>query len=182
MDSQRVSAFAALEGRSDSPFWQRPRPATRRELTLQRARPEHASALTTIAVAAKRHWGYPERWIELWSPALTVTPDYVSENETWLAALDEEPAAFYALREEEGRVWLDHLWVKPEAMGQGLGAFLFRHAMRRCRRRGATVLCIESDPNAQGFYEKMGARKVGEHRGEVDGLPRILPVLEISAT
>ena len=41
------------------------------------------------------------------------------------------------------------------------------------------VLEIESDPNAQGFYERMGAKKIGEHRGEVDGQPRILPVLEM---
>ncbi|MEW5940041.1 MAG: GNAT family N-acetyltransferase [Chloroflexota bacterium] len=150
-----------------------------RKLTLQRAGPEHASALTAIAFAAKRHWGYPERWIELWAPQLTITPEYVRANETWLAALNEEPAAFYALREEGTTVWLDHLWVKPEAMGQGLGAFLFRHAMRRCRARGASTLQIESDPNAQDFYVKMGARKVGERHGEVDGQARVLPIMEI---
>ena len=33
------------------------------ELTLLRASPGHASALTDIALASKRHWDYPERWI-----------------------------------------------------------------------------------------------------------------------
>ena len=41
---------------------------------------------------------------------------------------------------------------------------------------------IESDPNAQGFYERMGAKVVGEHVGEVEGQPRILPVLEVILT
>jgi hypothetical protein len=41
------------------------------------------------------------------------------------------------------------------------------------------VLEIESDPNAQGFYERMGAKVVGDHVGEVDGELRILPVLEM---
>ena len=38
---------------------------------------------------------------------------------------------------------------------------------------------IESDPNAQGFYERMGATKVGEVAGEANGQPRILPLLTI---
>ena len=41
------------------------------------------------------------------------------------------------------------------------------------------VLEIESDPNAQGFYERMGAKKVGEAVGELDGQARVLPILEL---
>jgi len=40
-------------------------------------------------------------------------------------------------------------------------------------------LKIEADPNAESFYIRRGARRVGEHRSDVDGMPRILPVLEI---
>jgi hypothetical protein len=40
-------------------------------------------------------------------------------------------------------------------------------------------LKIEAEPNAQNFYEKMGARQVGEHHTEVDGQPRVLPVMEV---
>ncbi len=57
--------------------------------------------------------------------------------------------------------------------------FRFRHALVRCRKHGIKVLKVESDPNAVGFYEKMGARRVGEHHTEVDGQPRQLPVLEV---
>lgn len=31
------------------------------DVLIASALPEHASALTGIAVAAKRHWNYPER-------------------------------------------------------------------------------------------------------------------------
>jgi GNAT superfamily N-acetyltransferase len=151
----------------------------KQELTLERARLEHAEILTHIAIESKRHWGYPEAWIQIWKPQLTVSPEYILENETWLASINDEPAGFYSLKEENGSWWLDHLWVRVEAMGQGLGAFLFRHAKRRAKLCGASTLRIESDPNAQGFYEKMGARKVEERHGEVDGQPRVLPVMEI---
>ena len=152
----------------------------KQELTLERAHADRAEALTNIAIAAKRHWGYPEAWIQIWIPQLTISPEYILNNETWLASINDEPAGFYSLKQEEGSWWLDQLWVRPEAMGQGLGAFLFHHARRRAKLRGASVFRIESDPNAQGFYEKMGARKVDEHRGEVDGQTRVLPVREIT--
>lgn len=151
-----------------------------RELTLLRADPRHAAVLTEIAVAAKRHWGYPERWIQLWMPQLTITPDYLSRNETWVAMLDEQTVAFSSLKQENESLWLDNLWVLPGFMGQGIGGFLFRHALIRGRARGASVLRIESEPHAQGFYEKMGARKIGEHHTEVDGQEQVLPVLEVN--
>lgn len=151
----------------------------KRELTLERAKPEHAEALTNIALAAKRHWGYPERWMEIWTPSLTMTPAYLAHHETWMASLDDEPVAFYSLKRDADAWWLDNLWVRPDAMGQGIGALLLGHAKRRARWAGASILRVESDPHAVGFYEKMGARKVGERQTEVDGQPRILPILEI---
>ena len=74
---------------------------------------------------------------------------------------------------------MEHLWVLPEHMGKGVGAKLFWYMLSRCKELGAQILEIESDPNAQGFYEHMGAKKVGEAVGEVDGQPRVLPLLEI---
>ena len=41
------------------------------ELHVRRAMPDEAEALTEIAHAAKRHWGYPENWIERWKANLT---------------------------------------------------------------------------------------------------------------
>ena len=49
---------------------------------VTQATPEQAESLTQIAFAAKRYWGYPERWIELWSPILTVSPEFIEQNGT----------------------------------------------------------------------------------------------------
>ena len=83
-------------------------------------------------------------------------------------------------RNDIDSLWLDNLWVLPEFMGQGIGQQLFQHALERSRERGESVLKIEADPNAKSFYEKMGARQIGEHHGEVDGHARVLPVMEIN--
>ena len=143
------------------------------------AQPENAQALTEISISAKRHWNYPERWIEIWIPALTISPEYISKNETWMAVINKKPAAYYSLKWEQDDLWLDHLWVLPEFMGRGIGQRLFQHALKQSRLQNAIVLKIEADPNAAQFYEKMGARKTGERHTEIDDQPRILPVMEI---
>ncbi len=149
-------------------------------MDIKRAHPEHASVLTEIAISAKRHWNYPERWIEIWLSLLTISPEYISQNETWMAVFDLKPAGFYSLHEDSVSLWLDNLWVLPNFIGQGIGKQLFQHALERSKTLGASILKIEADPNAQSFYEKMGVRKVGERLNEIDGQPRILPIMEIN--
>jgi len=74
---------------------------------------------------------------------------------------------------------LEHLWVLPAWIGTGLGRTLFEHAMRRAQKLGARVLTIESDPNAEGFYRRMGARRMGENVYELEGEDRVLPVMVV---
>jgi GNAT superfamily N-acetyltransferase len=66
--------------------------------------------------------------------------------------------------------------VLPDAMGRGVGRSLFLHALERARELGCRELEIESDPNAEGFYQHMGARRVGLSITKLDGRCRELPV------
>ena len=149
------------------------------DVEIVHATPNQAEALTQIAFAAKRHWGYPERWVQIWSSLLTITPEFIEKHDTYVAYLDGKSAGFCAVSKENEEASVEHLWVLPEYKGKGIGAELFRYMLSRCKERGARALEIESDPNAQGFYERMGAVKIGEIVGEVDGQPRILPLLEM---
>lgn len=144
---------------------------------VRRALPGDAGALTRIAFAAKRYWGYPERWIKYWSESLTVTPDFVRDNGVYAAVRDGETFGFYALTGTGRGLELEHLWVSPDRIGSGAGRLLFEHAMRKASSRGAKSLRIEADPNAEGFYSRMGARRVGENVYEVEGQRRVLPLM-----
>lgn len=147
---------------------------------IRRARKDEAPALTEIALAAKRYWGYPDKWIKTWTPLLTITPDFITANETYVATLNDQVVAFYAVSVKGTRANLEHMWVHPQVIGHGVGRKLFVHALGRARALGSTVLEVEADPHAQGFYEKMGAHWAGKHVGDVGGQERTLPVLEIS--
>jgi GNAT superfamily N-acetyltransferase len=150
-------------------------------MEIVRAAPELAPTLTRIALAAKRHWQYPERWIEIWTPILTLTPEYVAANPTYVAVEDGSPVGFYALvlSPEPSRAQLDHLWLSPERIGRGLGRALFEHATATATALGATAVDIEAEPNAEPFYSHMGARRTGERTGRIEDQPRVLPLMEL---
>ena len=149
-------------------------------ISIRRALSDEAGTLTQIAIAAKAHWNYPDLWMQIWTPQLTFTSEYLEKNESWVAVDGNQLTGFYTLLDNYGIAWIDNLWVLPAYMGKGVGRQLFNHAIEQARQRGFKTLQLEADPNALGFYEKMGMRKVGERQSEVDGQPRILPIMEMT--
>jgi GNAT superfamily N-acetyltransferase len=141
------------------------------------ATPADASRLTEIAFAAKRHWGYPERWIQSWRDILTMHPEFIGANVAYCAVEDGRAVGFYLLTTENDGLHLDHLWILPHAMRRGIGRALFEHAVEEGKRLGFPAIKIEADPNAEGFYQRMGARRVGTQINEIEGERRELPLL-----
>ncbi|HXT62861.1 MAG TPA: GNAT family N-acetyltransferase [Pyrinomonadaceae bacterium] len=148
---------------------------------IRRAEPTEAETLTSIAHAAKRHWNYPKQWIEQWQPDLTITPELISANEFFVAVLNQEVVGCCALVVSGSLAEIEHMWMKPEHMGGGIGRALFEHAKRRAEERGATVLELSADPNAEGFYQRMGAERIGEVPAGMHGREdRVLPRMRIN--
>jgi len=147
---------------------------------IRKARAADAARLTSIAHAAKRHWGYPESLIELWRADLTVTADFIDAHPVFCAELPPDLIGFYALSQDGEELELEHMWVEPVHMGAGVGAMLLEHAIATARSLGGSLLSIASDPNAEGFYLHMGARRIGEEPAQPAG--RVLPVLVVDLT
>lgn len=156
---------------------------TKLKITIRRAQPEDSDVLTRIAHAAKGYWGYPQSWIEAWKADLTLAPEFIRANEVNCAIIGDEIAGLYALSFEGNRAELEHMWVLPDFIGQGVGRELFEHALNRAALKEAVAIDISSDPNAAEFYTKMGARQVGSVSSEIEGQPRRLPrmVIEIKS-
>ena len=110
---------------------------------------------------------------------LTISPEFVAANQVYVAERDGSLLGFYALIVRDDKAELDHLWVAPEHIGTGVGKELFLHAMQDAARRDVAAVEILADPNAEGFYRKMGAHRIGETVSEIDGEPRTLPLLAI---
>lgn len=149
------------------------------ENMIRRSIPEEAELLTRIAHDAKKYWGYPESWIERWSADLTISPDFVRDNQVYVAEREQQICGFYALSVSGASAELEHMWVSPDYIGSGVGKELFLDAMDRSTAMNVRRIEITADPNAAGFYERMGATRTGDVVSEIDGEPRILPRMTI---
>lgn len=146
---------------------------------IRPAATNEASVLTGIALDAKRHWGYPEDWIKHWESDLTISSDFIRDNHVYVAEEEGEIRGFYALCVTGNKAELEHMWVTPALIGTGIGKELFLDAMERAASLDVRSVEISSDPNAAGFYQRMGATQIGETDSVVDGQLRKLPRLKI---
>ena len=138
-----------------------------------------AQTLTQIALDAKRHWGYPEHWIKHWESDLTISAEFITSNHVYVAEDEGEIRGFYALCLVDEKAELEHLWVRPSHIGTGIGKELFLDAMERAAKLNVNEVELSADPNAAGFYKRMGASQVGEIDSEIDGQPRKIPRMKI---
>lgn len=116
---------------------------------------EHAPALTTLMHRSSAYHGQYAGMLA----GYVVTADYLGTHPTFLAVTDTDLLGFYSLivRPPE----LDLLFVVDEAQGRGIGALLVAHLLDEARRRGMDALRVVSNPPAEGFYLRQGARRVG---------------------
>jgi N-acetylglutamate synthase-like GNAT family acetyltransferase len=146
---------------------------------IRKASTENSDTLTQIAHDAKRHWGYPEHWIKHWESDLTITPEFIENNQVYVAEVDGEIRGFYALCVIDDKAELEHMWVQTAYIGTGIGKDLFLDAMERAAKMNVSEVELSADPNAAGFYERMGATRIGDVDSEIDGKPRKLPRMKV---
>lgn len=152
-------------------------------MLIRPAQAEDAQALADIAWAAKAFWNYPPAQLEAWREALSPKVASIAEQPTQLVELNGSTAGFYQLQLTATRAELEHLWVHPESMGQGLGSALLAHAQQQLATMGMDTLHIDADPHAENFYLRRGAQRIGEIPAPVEGQPdRVRPQLSISGS
>ena len=145
---------------------------------IRNARPKEGLYLTVLAVRSKFHWKYPAEFRDGFRELIKVDEDYISKWQVVVVEMEGSIAGFYSLEIMKGENRLQNLWIEPSFMGRGLGKALFNHAKDRAISLGWTQFRIASEPNAEKFYLKLGATKVGELRSRI--MPAvIMPHLEV---
>ncbi len=135
----------------------------RPNLELRRARAEDCGPLTELALRSKASNGYGEAFMAACVAELTVDAGSLAAGEVWLAEDDEgRVLGFFDLRIEADLAEAEAFFIAPAAKRRGIGRSLWAHLEARARSLGAGRITIDSDPEAQAFYEAMGALLVGE--------------------
>jgi GNAT superfamily N-acetyltransferase len=176
---------------------------------IRRARPDEAEALTELTLRSKAYWDYDAAFLARCRIVMRILPGMIRDNVYCVAEAEPpragapallgvpprageaallgvppragKPALLgvYGFEPEPDGVGLDVFFVEPEAIGRGVGRALWRHAVERARRLGAPALTVQSDPNAAGFYRRMGCRPAGGRASEIEP-GRILPLFRFA--
>jgi GNAT superfamily N-acetyltransferase len=146
------------------------------DIRIRPVQPEDADRLREIFVAAKGSWGYDAGMVQEAAADLELS-EAPGTREVYVAEVGGRPVAFASLARGTEAWRLDDLWVDPEWMGRGIGRLLFGHVADRARQLGARQLEWETDPNAVGFYEKMGGTYRRDSEPTIWG--RIVPVMGV---
>ena len=135
--------------------------------------------LAELALRSKAHWGYEASLLASMREELSWDTDDLARLCIRVGHVDEDRVGFHAVEDlGDGRAELEALFVSPEHIGTGIGRRLMIDARRQAQELGCGVLVIQSDPHAERFYLRAGARRVGERpSASIPG--RTLPLLEL---
>jgi GNAT superfamily N-acetyltransferase len=144
---------------------------------IRRARPEEADLLSALGLRSKAHWGYDAEFLAACRDDLTLSADDIASSTVYVCDSVDAPLGYYRLVvHDDGVAELDALFVEPTAMGEGVGRSLWQHAVATTATLGCAEIVWQSDPQAEGFYLAMGARRAGESESTVTP-GRMLPLM-----
>ena len=119
--------------------------------------------LNRLMLEGKRHWGYPEDGLERFMEAFALTEASLAHTEVGGILEGEEGAlGCYIFQTDEGELKLEQFLLDTRHLGQGFGRMMWEHCVGEVRNQGWKEFVFWSDPNAQTFYEHMGAVKIGD--------------------
>ena len=145
---------------------------------IRPARPGESGAITALSLRSKAHWGYDDAFMAQCATELRWDEEDLDRLLVHVAEQGGELLGFAAVDPGADPPELDALFVEPRAMGAGVGRALLATARAAAVEEGIAELAIDSDPEAEAFYLRAGARRVGEARSRSTG--RVLPRLVIA--
>lgn len=124
-------------------------------LQVTPATTEDIPTLNKISIASKKHWGYPNEWIEHWRDDLALTPKDFEESVVLNAVLENRIIGFCVMGETAEVYEVFHLWLDPAYIGKGYGKTLLAQSLAKVVVKPKDII-VEADPYAEAFYAKMG--------------------------
>ncbi len=130
-----------------------------------KAKPVDLDAMNKLMRKSKGFWGYDRDFMDQFMRLFQIAEPQLETSQIQLLYGDAVLVGFYSLRvDADNGLELDHFFVDPDCMGAGIGKIMWSHMIATTRSLGQEELTLWSDPNADGFYEKMGCVKIGEKK------------------
>jgi GNAT superfamily N-acetyltransferase len=134
--------------------------------SIRKALTNEANILTQLAFDSKSYWGYDQKYLEIAREHIKITIKDIEEDHVYVIESEDGILGFYQFRYDDPELlWL---FVHPKRIGQGIGKVLWKHLVQYIRDLKVKEFKIKSDPNAELFYIKQGAQRIGFEASTVD--------------
>ncbi|MDR2223218.1 MAG: GNAT family N-acetyltransferase [Flavobacteriaceae bacterium] len=117
--------------------------------------------LSETALQSKAHWGYSSEELNQWITDLTITAQHLEQYEVYKCFAEDVFVGFFAVEYKQLVCVLEHLWLLPQYIGKGYGYAVVKEVKALALKHSCTYITVVADPNANGFYERMGG-KIGQ--------------------
>lgn len=142
---------------------------------IRDAQPDEAYALESLQRRASDVWA-EYRALLAAHPDAIAPPHRAIEEGRVRVAVDVSGLLLgfsVVLPVEHGRCELDDLFVEPDWMRCGIGRMLVRDLATRAAAAGASYVDVIANPNALGFYARLGFEITGQTSTRFGSAPRM---------
>ena len=134
--------------------------------------------ISVLTARSKAHWNYSSEQIEKWKDDLTISSEYIDKNEVYKLKEGDKLIGYYSFKEADNKkVKLDNIFIDPEFIGRGYGKILMNHFFKQVKNKEFEYIYLDSDPNAEKFYQNLGFKVVGQLESSIKN--RFLPIMEL---
>jgi ribosomal protein S18 acetylase RimI-like enzyme len=154
------------------------------DISIRDARPEEARALEALQRRSSDVW--EEYRAQLAAHPDAIAPPHLAIAERRVRVATDGSGSILGfsvvLPLENDRCELDDLFVEPELMRQGIGRALVHDLIERAHAEGARHVDVIANPNALGFYTRLGFEVSGLESTRFGSAPRMRCDLEAPPT
>jgi N-acetylglutamate synthase-like GNAT family acetyltransferase len=146
-------------------------------MIIRQAKPSEDKLLSQLAFESKSYWPYDEEYLTAAREHIQITNEQIIRDHVYVCENGEDINGFYHFHYSGDASELVWFFVHPSSIGTGIGNILWNHVIKLIRELDIKEFIIKSDPNAESFYIKYGARRIGWKPSSVDA-ELSLPLLE----
>jgi ribosomal protein S18 acetylase RimI-like enzyme len=142
---------------------------------IRDARPDEAHALELLQRRASDVWEDTREELAAHPDAIAAPHQAIAEGRVRVAvdASGRLLGFSVVLPLEDGRCELDDLFVEPDSMRRGVGRVLVDDVAARAAAAGGRYVDVIANPNALGFYERVGFEVTGRASTRFADAPRM---------
>jgi N-acetylglutamate synthase-like GNAT family acetyltransferase len=130
-------------------------------MIIRQAKPSESKLLSQLAFESKSYWQYDEVYLNAAREHIQITNEDIARDHVYICENGEDTHGFYHFHNSGDAAELKWFFVHPRSIGTGIGNILWNHVLKLIRELEIKEFIIKSDPNAESFYIKYGARRIG---------------------